>query len=69
MKYLGVSESQMAKLEYELVENKTMSGDRVVNVLVSIAMIGLLGFAMIRMNGGAMAGIRKKYTEGMSRPL
>ncbi|HLO16326.1 MAG TPA: hypothetical protein VK206_15950, partial [Anaerolineales bacterium] len=64
MKYLGVSESQMAKLEYELVENKSMSGDRVVNVLISIAMMGLLGFAMLRLNGGAMAGIRKKYTEG-----
>src|SRR5688500_11386300 len=64
MQYLGVSNSQMAKLEYELVENKSMSGDRVVNILISVAMMGLLGFAMIRMNGGAMAGIRKKYTEG-----
>ena len=64
MKYLGVWESQMAKLEYELVENKSMSGDRVMNVLISVAMMGLLGFAMIRLNGGAMAGIRKKYTEG-----
>ena len=54
MKYLGVRESQMAKLEYELVENQTMSGDRVVNILISIAMMGLLGFAMIRLNGGAM---------------
>ncbi|HSB00930.1 MAG TPA: AAA family ATPase, partial [Anaerolineales bacterium] len=64
MKYLGVGETQMAKLEYELVENKTMSGDRMINLLVSAAMIGLLGFAMVRMNGGALAGIRKKYTEG-----
>src|SRR5215208_1099596 len=64
MKYLGVNQSQMAKLEYELVENKSMSGDRVVNILVSVAMMGLLGFAMMRLNGGAMAGIRKKYTEG-----
>ncbi len=64
MEYLGVRESQMAKLEYELVENKSMSGDKVVNILISVAMMGLLGFAMIRLNGGAMAGIRKKYTEG-----
>ena len=64
MEYLGVRESQMAKLEYELVENKTMSGDKLVNILISVAMMGLLGFAMIRLNGGAMAGIRKKYTEG-----
>jgi cell division protease FtsH len=64
MKYLGVSESQMAKLRYELVEQKTMSGDKVINIVISLAMMGLLGFAMFRMNGGAMAGIRKKYTEG-----
>jgi cell division protease FtsH len=64
MKYLGVSEAQMSKLEYELVENKSVSGDRLINILVSVAMIGLLGFAMMRMNGGALAGIRKKYTEG-----
>src|SRR6185436_4477462 len=64
MKYLGVSESQMAKLQYELVEQKTMSGDKVINILISVAMMGLLGFAMLRLNGGAMAGIRKKYTEG-----
>src|SRR5512147_2637954 len=64
MKYLGVSETQMSKLRYELVEQKTMSGDKVINILISVAMMGLLGFAMLRLNGGAMAGIRKKYTEG-----
>jgi cell division protease FtsH len=64
MKYLGVSETQMSKLQYELVEQKTMSGDKVINIVISLAMIGLLGFAMVRMNGGAIAGIRKKYTEG-----
>ena len=64
MKYLGVSESQMAKLQYELVEQKMMSGDKMINVAISLAMLGLLGFAMARLNGGAMAGIRKKYTEG-----
>jgi cell division protease FtsH len=56
MKYLGVSETQMAKLQYELVEQKTMSGDKVINIVISVA--------MVRLNGGAMAGIRKKYTEG-----
>ncbi|HEX9386684.1 MAG TPA: AAA family ATPase, partial [Anaerolineales bacterium] len=64
MKYLGVSETQMSKLRYELVEQKTMSSDKVINILISVAMMGLLGFAMLRLNGGAMAGIRKKYSEG-----
>ena len=64
MKYLGVSENQMANLEYELVEIQSITGDRFMNVLISLAMMGLLAFAMVRLNGGAMAGIRKKYTEG-----
>ena len=64
IKYLGVSESQMAELQYELVKQKTLSGDKIINIVISIAMMGLLGFAMIRMNGGAIAGLRKKYTEG-----
>src|SRR5690349_24923445 len=41
-----------------------MSGDKVINLFISVAMMCLLGFAMLRPNGGAMAGIRKKYTEG-----
>jgi cell division protease FtsH len=64
MQYLGVSVRQLANLEYELVEMQSMSGDRVMNLVISLAMMGLLGFAMLRFNGGAMAGIRKKYTEG-----
>ncbi|MGB8984906.1 MAG: ATP-dependent zinc metalloprotease FtsH [Anaerolineales bacterium] len=64
MRYLGVTESQLSKLEYELVEPSSLSGDRLINIVISVAMLGLLGFAMLRLNGGAMAGIRKKYTEG-----
>src|SRR5690349_18122749 len=41
-----------------------MSGDKVINLFISVAMMALLGFAMLRLNGGAMAGIRKKYSEG-----
>jgi cell division protease FtsH len=64
MQYLGVNESQMAKLHYEIVETGRMTGEKTINVLVSMAMLGLLGFAMFRLTGGPMAGIRKKYTEG-----
>lgn len=64
MTYLGVNDSQMAKLQYQLVEQKGLSGDKLINIIISMAMIGLLAFAMVRLNGGAMAGIRKKYTEG-----
>ena len=64
MEFLGVSRSQMAKLKYEMVEGRALTGEKTINILISVAMIGLLGFAMLRLNGGQMAGIRKKYTEG-----
>src|SRR5687767_2986165 len=64
MQYLGVSNSQMAELHYEMVKASKLTGEKTMNILVSIAMLGLLGFAMFRLTGGPMAGIRKKYTEG-----
>ena len=64
MQYLGVSNHQMAKLHYEIVKASKFTGEKTMNILVSVAMLGLLGFAMFRLTGGPMAGIRKKYTEG-----
>src|SRR5687767_5923479 len=64
MQYLGVSNSQMAELHYEMVKASKLTGEKTMNILVSVAMLGLLGFAMFRLTGGPMAGIRKKYTEG-----
>jgi cell division protease FtsH len=64
MQLLGVSNSQLSKLHYEIVETTTLTGEKTINILVSVAMLGLLGFAMFRLTGGPMAGIRKKYTEG-----
>jgi len=64
MQYLGVSDNQISKLHYEIVETSTLTGEKTMNILVSVAMLGLLGFAMFRITGGPMAGIRKKYTEG-----
>ncbi|MEO5886572.1 MAG: ATP-dependent zinc metalloprotease FtsH, partial [Anaerolineales bacterium] len=64
MQYLGVSDNQISKLHYEIVESSKLTGEKTMNILVSVAMLGLLGFAMFRITGGPMAGIRKKYTEG-----
>jgi cell division protease FtsH len=64
MQYLGVSNNQMSKLHYEIVAASKLTGEKTMNILVSLAMIGLLGFAMFRLTGGPMAGIRKKYSEG-----
>ena len=64
MQLLGVNNTQLSKLHYEIVEASTLTGEKTMNLLVSVAMLGLLGFAMFRLTGGPMAGIRKKYTEG-----
>ena len=64
MQLLGVRNSQLSKLHYEIVETSKLTGEKTINLLISVAMLGLLGFAMFRLTGGPMAGIRKKYTEG-----
>ena len=64
MQLLGVNNYQLSKLHYEIVETSTLTGEKTMNILVSVAMLGLLGFAMFRLTGGPMSGIRKKYKEG-----
>ena len=64
MQLLGVHNDQLSVLHYEMVESERLTGEKTINALVSVAMLGLLGFAMFRLTGGPMAGIRKKYTEG-----
>ena len=63
MQLLGVSNRQLSKLHYEIVETSRLTGEKTLNLIISVAMLGLLGFAMFRLTGGPMAGIRKKYTE------
>ena len=62
MQLLGVDKSQISKLEYEVVASNSTTGDKVINTLVSLAMLGMMGFAVTRMGGGMIA--RKKYVEG-----
>ncbi|MBK8420660.1 AAA family ATPase [Candidatus Villigracilis saccharophilus] len=51
----------MAKLEYEVVDSKMAAGDKVTSTLVSIAMLGMMGFALTRMGGGNWP---QKFVEG-----
>ena len=62
MQLLGVSRSQISKLEYEVVVSNTVTSDKVVSTVISIAMLGMMGFAVTRMTGGMIG--RKKYVEG-----
>lgn len=62
MQFLGVSKSQMVKLKYEVVQSKMAASDKVISTVVSIAMLGMMGFALTRMGGGIIG--RKKFMEG-----
>jgi cell division protease FtsH len=64
MEYLGVSHEQMARLQYEIVETNKLTGEKAVNTLVSVAMLGLMAFALTRVTGGGLMAFKKKYTEG-----
>ncbi len=64
MQLLGVSESQIAKLRYEIVETSMPTGEKAINVLISVAMLSLLGFAVVRLSSGNLMATRKKFTEG-----
>lgn len=64
MEYLGVSNDQMASLQYEIVETSKLTGEKAVNTFVSIAMLGLMAFALTRVTGGGLMAFKKKYTEG-----
>jgi cell division protease FtsH len=46
------------------VETSKLTGEKAINTLVSIAMLGLMAFALTRVTGGGLMAFRKKYTEG-----
>jgi cell division protease FtsH len=64
MHYLGVTDGQLARLQYEIVEPASAAGQTVSNFLVSMAMLGLLAFGVSRLGGGGMLATGKKYAEG-----
>jgi cell division protease FtsH len=64
MQFLGVSRSQLSKLEYEVVESKMLSGDKGGGLLASLAMLAIAGFVLTRFSGGGVLGNRKQFVEG-----
>jgi cell division protease FtsH len=63
MQYLGVSAADLAKLHYKIAEPSKVNGEKAANIVITLAMLGVLGYGMSRIGGGLLA-IRKKYTEG-----
>ncbi len=64
MQYLGVDEKQLSQLQYEIMETNMATGEKVINMIVSFAMLGLVAFFIVRMSGGGLMSLRKKYVEG-----
>jgi cell division protease FtsH len=64
MHYLGVSDIQLAKLEYEITRPSQFTGEKVTNAILLIAFLGMVGFAMMRTRGGGMLAAGKKYAQG-----
>ncbi|HTP00432.1 MAG TPA: ATP-dependent zinc metalloprotease FtsH [Anaerolineales bacterium] len=64
MGYLGVTNAQLEKLNYEIVEARIPTADKATNVVLSIAMLGLMGFGISRLAAGGAVTARKQYAEG-----
>ena len=64
MKLLGVSDAKLAQLNYQIIEPDKITGEAMVNLFVTLAMLGTMGFLVTRMGGGSLAITQKKYTEG-----
>jgi cell division protease FtsH len=64
MRYLGVDESKLSHLEYEVVASNGFTGERAASAVLSLAILGMATFALMRFSGGGMMAARKKYVEG-----
>ena len=64
MKLLGVSDAKLAQLNYQIIEPNKVTGEAMINLFVTLAMLGTMGFLVTRMGGGSLAITQKKYTEG-----
>jgi cell division protease FtsH len=64
LQLLGVNESQLAKLNYQITEPSALTGDKMINLVVTLALLGTMGFLVTRMSGGSLSILQKKYTDG-----
>jgi cell division protease FtsH len=64
MKYLGVSESDMAQVQYKIVEPSPLTSDKSISTLMSLLMLFLAGFVVMRVAGGGLMGAGKKFAQG-----
>src|SRR5512146_679923 len=63
MTYLGVTRGQLNTLNYEIVEPRIPTADKATNIVLSIAMLGLMGFGISRRKAGGAVSTKKQYNE------
>jgi cell division protease FtsH len=64
MGYLGVSKSQLADLKYEVVSPGAPAGEQVFSAVMSLMILGLAVYVLMRFTGGGMMTASKKFVEG-----
>lgn len=65
MDYLGVSNIQLAQLEYEIVQPSPLTGENFASTLMVIVFLGMVGFVIMRRAaGGGLLTAPKKYAQG-----
>jgi cell division protease FtsH len=64
MGYLGVSERQLARLKYEVVSTRAPAGEQVFSAVVSLTILGLAIYVLMRFTGGGGMAGQKKFIEG-----
>ena len=64
MKYLGVSEDQLARLKYEVVSPGAPAGEQVFSAIMSLMILGLAVYVLMRFTGGGVMTAQKKFVEG-----
>ena len=63
LKLLGVSESELGRLQYEIVVIETVTGEKVLSLLLTLGILGSMVFITSRIGGGGLLR-QKKYAEG-----
>ncbi|MFT3894029.1 MAG: ATP-dependent zinc metalloprotease FtsH [Anaerolineales bacterium] len=64
LRLLGVQDSQLSQLNYQIIEPSPLSGDKMANLFVTLALLGTMGFLVTRMGGGSLSIMQKKFTDG-----
>jgi cell division protease FtsH len=64
MGYLGVSERQLARLKYEVVSPRAPAGEQVLSAVVSLTILGVAIYFLMRFTGGGVMAAQKKFVEG-----